>query len=157
MCHSAKNEPQFDSVDDEESDDGFSDDFDMEATNSFTAQAVVPKEPPRIVKVNEESEESEESEEEVPIVVEPVKPKEPEKVEIPIPKSDETPKKAIEKPVVKPAPMKLRAGSGNAKGVVIKKTAGSSTASAAKVRAKPVVIKVAKNNDLFSELGMNAE
>ena len=154
MCHSAKNEPQFDSVDDEESDDGFSDDFDMEATNSFSAQAVVPKEPPRIVKVNEVNEESEE---EVPIVVEPVKPKEPEKVEIPIPKIDETPKKAIEKPVVKPAPMKLRAGSGNAKGVVIKKTAGSSTASAAKVRAKPVVIKVAKNNDLFSELGMNAE
>ena len=162
-------------------DDDFSD-FDVQPTNSFAAQTVKPKEPPKIVRVNDTAEsESDSTEEEpvvapapvvpAPVVTAPVPAPIPAPIPAPvstpaasvvaptIPPTQEKPKETVVKSTMKPLPMKLRStpGVNNKNSIVIKKTSTSQSKGSTRMKAKPAVIKVKKENDLFSELGMNAE
>ena len=71
MCHSLKDEKpdslQSIQVEDSENEEDFSD-FDVQPTNSFAAQTVKPKEPPKIVRVNDTVESESDSTEEEPVV-----------------------------------------------------------------------------------------
>ena len=164
--------------------DDFSD-FDVQPTNSFAAQTVKPKEPPKIVRVNDTVESESDSTEEEPVVTAsapvasvapapvvtpaPVAPVTPAPVvasvapvstpAAPVPPTQEKPKETIVKSTMKPLPMKLRSSTGvNSKNsIIIKKTSINQSKGPSRMKAKPAVIKVKKENDLFSELGMNAE
>lgn len=158
MCHSSKSEVHSTSIhiddNNKDDDDDFSD-FDIQPTNSFTAQTVIPKEPPKIMRVNNNLDLSSESEEEIP----PSKPIAPISTPITAP-SVVLMKKDPAKLAVKPIPMKLRATTtGTPKGTIrIKTNTKTKNTSSVKVRAKPAVIQVTKkSDDLFSELGINAE
>lgn len=157
MCHSSKNEMPSAPVhieDDEDDEDGFSD-FDIQPTNSFTAQAVIPKEPPKIVRVNDTLELSSESEEDSPMP----KPSVPVSPPIAVPPVTLMKKEPV-KLAAKPIPMKLRTTTNGApKGTIrIKTNTKSKNTSSVKTKAKPAVIQVSKkSDDLFSELGINAE
>ena len=143
-------------------DDDFSD-FDVQPTNSFAAQTVKPKEPPKIVRVNDTAESESDSTEEEPVVASaPVvtAPVVTAPVAAPaVAPTQEKPKETVVKSTMKPLPMKLRStpGVNNKNSIVIKKTSTSQSKGSTRMKAKPAVIKVKKENDLFSELGMNAE
>ena len=181
MCHSMKDEKpdsfQPAEVEETGNDDDFSD-FDVQPTNSFAAQTVKPKEPPKIVRVNDTAEsESDSTEEEpvvasapvvtAPVVTAPIPAPIPAPVSTPaapavaptVPPTQEKPKETVVKSTMKPLPMKLRStpGVNNKNSIVIKKTSTSQSKGSTRMKAKPAVIKVKKENDLFSELGMNAE
>lgn len=189
MCHSLKDEKpdslQSIQVEDSENEEDFSD-FDVQPTNSFAAQTVKPKEPPKIVRVNDTVESESDSTEEEPVVTAsapvasvapapvvtpaPVAPVTPAPtpapvstpaapVPVPVPPTQEKPKETVVKSTMKPLPMKLRSSTGvNSKNsIVIKKTSTNQSKGPTRMKAKPAVIKVKKENDLFSELGMNAE
>ena len=190
MCHSLKDEKpdslQSIEVGDSENEEDFSD-FDVQPTNSFAAQTVKPKEPPKIVRVNDTVESESDSTEEEPVVTAsapvasvapaPVAPVTPAPVvasvasaptpapvstpaaPAPVPPTQEKPKETVVKSTMKPLPMKLRSSTGvNSKNsIVIKKTSTNQSKGPTRMKAKPAVIKVKKENDLFSELGMNAE
>ena len=142
--------------------DDFSD-FDVQPTNSFAAQTVKPKEPPKIVRVNDTAESESDSTEEEPVVASaPVvtAPVVTAPVAAPaVAPTQEKPKETVVKSTMKPLPMKLRStpGVNNKNSIVIKKTSTSQSKGSTRMKAKPAVIKVKKENDLFSELGMNAE
>ena len=186
MCHSLKDEKpdslQSIEVEDSENEEDFSD-FDVQPTNSFAAQTVKPKEPPKIVRVNDTVESESDSTEEEPVVTAsaPVASVAPAPVvtpapvvasvasaptpapvstpAAPVPPTQEKPKETVVKSTMKPLPMKLRSSTGvNSKNnIVIKKTSTNQSKGPTRMKAKPAVIKVKKENDLFSELGMNAE
>ena len=185
MCHSLKDEKpdslQSIQVEDSENEEDFSD-FDVQPTNSFAAQTVKPKEPPKIVRVNDTVESESDSTEEEPVVtasapVASVAPVTPAPVvasaptpapvstptapvpPAPVPPTQEKPKETVVKSTMKPLPMKLRSSTGvNSKNsIIIKKTSTNQSKGPTRMKAKPAVIKVKKENDLFSELGMNAE
>ena len=190
MCHSLKDEKpdslQSIEVEDSENEEDFSD-FDVQPTNSFAAQTVKPKEPPKIVRVNDTVESESDSTEEEPVVTAsaPVASVAPAPVvtpapvvasvasaptpapvstpaapvPVPVPPTQEKPKETVVKSTMKPLPMKLRSSTGvNSKNsIVIKKTSTNQSKGPTRMKAKPAVIKVKKENDLFSELGMNAE
>ena len=183
MCHSLKDEKpdslQSIEVEDSENEEDFSD-FDVQPTNSFAAQTVKPKEPPKIVRVNDTVESESDSTEEEPVMTAsapvasvapaPVAPVTPAPtpapvstpaapVPVPVPPTQEKPKETVVKSTMKPLPMKLRSSTGvNSKNsIIIKKTSTNQSKGPTRMKAKPAVIKVKKENDLFSELGMNAE
>ena len=187
MCHSLKDEKpdslQSIEVEDSENEEDFSD-FDVQPTNSFAAQTVKPKEPPKIVRVNDTVESESDSTEEEPVVTAPVASVAPAPVvtpapvapvtpaptpapvstpavpvPAPVPPTQEKPKETVVKSTMKPLPMKLRSSTGvNSKNsIIIKKTSTNQSKGPTRMKAKPTVIKVKKENDLFSELGMNAE
>ena len=192
MCHSLKDEKpdslQSIQVEDSENEEDFSD-FDVQPTNSFAAQTVKPKEPPKIVRVNDTVESESDSTEEEPVVTAPVASVAPAPVvtpapvapvtpapvvasvasaptpapvstpAAPVPPTQEKPKETVVKSTMKPLPMKLRSSTGvNSKNsIIIKKTSTNQSKGPTRMKAKPTVIKVKKENDLFSELGMNAE
>ena len=176
MCHSLKDEKpdslQSIEVEDSENEEDFSD-FDVQPTNSFAAQTVKPKEPPKIVRVNDTVESESDSTEEEPVVTAPVAsvapapvvtpapvaPVTPAPAPAPVPPTQEKSKETVVKSTMKPLPMKLRSSTGvNSKNsIVIKKTSTNQSKGPTRMKAKPAVIKVKKENDLFSELGMNAE
>lgn len=160
MCHTSKNEVHSTSIhidnnnnDNDDDDDDFSD-FDVQPTNSFTAQTVIPKEPPKIMRVNNDLDLSSDSED-----VPPSKPIAPISTPITAP-SVVLMKKEPVKLAAKPIPMKLRTTTtGTPKGTIrIKANTKTKNTSSVKIRAKPAVIQVKKkSDDLFSELGINAE
>ena len=190
MCHSLKDEKpdslQSIEVGDSENEEDFSD-FDVQPTNSFAAQTVKPKEPPKIVRVNDTVESESDSTEEEPVVTAsaPVASVAPAPVvtpapvvasvasaptpapvstpaapvPAPVPPTQEKPKETVVKSTMKPLPMKLRSSTSvNSKNsIIIKKTSTNQSKGPTRMKAKPAVIKVKKENDLFSELGMNAE
>ena len=185
MCHSLKDEKpdslQSIQVEDSENEEDFSD-FDVQPTNSFAAQTVKPKEPPKIVRVNDTVESESDSTEEEPVVTAsaPIASVAPAPVvtpapiasvasaptpapvstpAAPVPPTQEKPKETVVKSTMKPLPMKLRSSTGvNSKNsIIIKKTSTNQSKGPTRMKAKPAVIKVKKENDLFSELGMNAE
>lgn len=163
MCHSLKDEKPDSlntvTVNEPVSDEDFSD-FDIQPTNSFAAQTVKPKEPPKIVRVNNTAESETDSTEDEPAGQSTVDiPAVSSTQEKPHKPEEEKVKETVVKSTMKPLPMKLRStpGVSSKSTIVIKKGSTNQAKRTGRMKAKPAVIKVKKENDLFSELGMNAE
>lgn len=154
MCHAPRNSSQF-SVTADYNSDSF-DDFlqdDLEATTSFAAQTVKPKEAPKIVRDISASEDETPSEEDIPDKKEPA-----------LVSSVKVSPVILKKPVLKPLSMKLHEEKkGGKDDVVIKKPVSVKSAvnpRAGKSASIQVVSKPAtsrKEVDVFAELGMGAE